>query len=333
MAVTQSSWLDTLQAVGCDGQVNFWRPSTAGVAERLYGLPLVFVRKGHEPREVSGYGFICGFELLSVEEAWSRWRYHNGVTSLPELRSKIEAVARQTATNSGSRWSLGRKLDLIGCVVLEQVQLFSPTDSLTVDDMERLVGVGFPRNTVSYKVFSEDFPLIPLHGVAKLHSQRAQEELREIEVRAMKVAIELLRGWEVHDVSTPLAAEEILGKPHPGYDLIAENRNGERLNIEVKGTKSVPPTVTLSTNELRTAATDERARLLVVSGVRTSLRKDRWMAEGGDPTLLRWRDPATLVRLFADLASLTTYHVDLQEGGWRLDSSLSSLLANSPLTS
>lgn len=331
MAVTQSSWLDTLHAVGYDGQVNFWRPSTARVAERLFGLPFVFVRKGHEPREISGYGIISGFEVLSVEEAWSRWQYRNGVRSLSELRARIESVARQTATNSGSRWTSGTKLDLIGCVVLEQVQLFSRADSLTVDDIERLVGVGFPRNTVSYKVFPEEFPLVPLHGVASLRAQRVQQELRAIEMRAMEVAAGFLRGWEIHDVSTALAAEEILGVPHPGYDLIAENGHGQRLNIEVKGTKSNPRTVTLSTNELRTAAKDEQARLLVVSGVRTSLRRDRWMAEGGDPSLLRWKDSATLSRLFKDLANLTAYHVDLEEGGWRLDSSLSPLLVSVPL--
>lgn len=331
MAVTQPSWLDTLQLVGCDSQINFWRPSTTPVSERLYGLPLAFVRKGAEPREVGGYGIISGFEVLSIEEAWTRWGFHNGASSLLELRTKIQAVARETATNSGSQWTGGTRLGLIGCVVLEQVQLFSTASSVTVQDVERLVGAPFHRNTVTYKVFLEDFPLIGLHGVARLNFQRVQQELHEVDVRAMAVAKEFLRDWTVHDVSTPLLAEEILGTRYPGYDLMAENRHGERLNVEVKGTKTAPPLVTLSTNEVRTAARDASAHLLVVSGVRTSLRSDRWTAEGGSPVLLRWRDPATLSRLFEDLSDLNQCQLELQEARFRLDSTSSPLLVTAPL--
>src|SRR5205823_6642410 len=87
-------------------------------------------------------------------------------------------------------------------------------------------------------------------------------------------------GAVVRDVSTPERALSAELPPHPGFDLLAERRDGSQLAIEVKGRAGIGD-VELTENEwVRACNLGERYWLYVV-----------FDCASPHPTLLRIQDP------------------------------------------
>jgi len=90
VAVTDKAWF-TLHA-SSDGveEVNFWRPSSEASFKALQQGEL-FLFKLHSPDNfVAGGGFFARFLQLPVNMAWEVFKEANGVSSLTEMRERIE---------------------------------------------------------------------------------------------------------------------------------------------------------------------------------------------------------------------------------------------------
>lgn len=344
-AVTQPAWIEVLRRFGAEGQVNFWRPSRSGFSSRNVGQKFVFVVKGKWPREIAGYGTVLQYENLPVRSAWDRWTFGNGVDSLNEFKARLEKVLRATHSNVGSRRRLSRGNALpeqvtddysIGCIVLKDLVLFPPGSY-----REDRVLSGFPKNLVHYAVMKTQFPFDSITPNPEATRETAiarerqssystrvlsEEERQAIERRATEVCRQSFAQWDVKDVSTSHLALAVVGTSYPGYDFLAR-LDGTEVHLEVKGTTSDVPVVKITTNELRHAAEDKRARLLVVKCIVLQAIEGQVAASGGSPSLYRWRGRHNLVEIF-DLLSAEEHehHMTLAEGQWEINVENTDLL-------
>lgn len=133
VGVTDQSWYSQLLAAGPEhDEVNFWFPS-AGQGFSAVSSGEFFILKTHVNRRVEvlsnqivGVGRFSGFARLRVSEAWEWFGLANGVTSHTELRERIAHYRREPI----------RALDdpEIGCVLLQDVALFAPGDTIPAPD-------------------------------------------------------------------------------------------------------------------------------------------------------------------------------------------------------
>ena len=307
--ITDPDWLNTLETQGYHGEVNFWRPGKASFSEKHIGKPFVFVRKGTEPRKVLGYGVFKRNEELSVQDAWDRWGFRNGVMGLSEFTKRLQAVAERTATNSGgiqvNNFSSTTKLR---CAILDQVALFPESEAPTTEQAFEKFG-GLHRNIVSYKEFPEAnlidiFPSLRPNVSTSAPSEQVEqdpaifgashEERKSIENQAIQVLMDMFRGFEIEDVSTPDKASKTVGTNYPGYDYLLHLGEIE-MHIKVKGTKSHQGRVNFTTNELIAANNDPKIMLFVVREIATEYVSDSWIAKGGIPNLYRWQNLSSLM--------------------------------------
>ncbi|QRY63414.1 HNH endonuclease [Gordonia sp. PDNC005] len=147
VGVTDIGWYRYLLATGpVHDEVNFWFPSaTTGFAALSAGEPFLF--KTHIDRSnddvsdsVVGVGRFSGFARASIRSAWEQFGHGNGVASEEELRSRIAHYRKVP---------IGKYEDpLIGCVMLHDVVMFAPADTLPRPD-------GFASNLVRGKVYRD----------------------------------------------------------------------------------------------------------------------------------------------------------------------------------
>jgi putative restriction endonuclease len=125
VGVTDGDWYRFLadQPEETRKEVNFWRPGGArGFHAVEPGEPFFF--KTHAPHNrVVGGGFYGGFAPLPMSEAWDMLGKANGVTSLEQMRQRIEHYRREPiAINEDPA---------IGCVFVRDATFFP--DDLTYD--------------------------------------------------------------------------------------------------------------------------------------------------------------------------------------------------------
>jgi len=112
VGITDYEWYQLLASRPQRDEVNFWQPGGRRIFRALQpGELLLF--KLHAPRHsVVGGGFFAHATRLPVSLAWEAFGEANGVTSLAEMRTRIEKYRKAPAEPHGDY--------TIGCILLEQ---------------------------------------------------------------------------------------------------------------------------------------------------------------------------------------------------------------------
>lgn len=112
VGITDAEWFRLLSDQTGLQEVNFWQPG----GNRQFGALEVgelFLFKLHSPHDfIVGGGLFAHSSLLPVSLAWDTFGIGNGVTSLPEMRRRIERYRRRHAEPQEDY--------TIGCIVLTQ---------------------------------------------------------------------------------------------------------------------------------------------------------------------------------------------------------------------
>jgi putative restriction endonuclease len=112
-AVTDPDWLQALGRIG-GGEVNFWQPRPTRAAQ-LPGTPYIFKIRGSD--RIGGFGFFSYWTEMPLAIAWETFRAANGVSSLGEMRARVEALRRGDSAD-----------DRVGCIVLSDTVILAPSD-------------------------------------------------------------------------------------------------------------------------------------------------------------------------------------------------------------
>jgi putative restriction endonuclease len=116
VGVTDQDWLNFLGARTDLTEINFWQP---GGQTRFKALNQgdLFLFKLHSPNNfIAGGGFFAASSLLPVSIAWDTFGAGNGVSSLQEMRRRIEKY-RRGVIRQGEDYSVGN-------IILEQPFFF-----------------------------------------------------------------------------------------------------------------------------------------------------------------------------------------------------------------
>lgn len=161
MAPTDPDWLAFLARHPQCGHVNFWTPSDWGVRGIPPGGRFYFVRRGHEPRRIAGYGAFVRYELANVRDVWARYGIENGASSLEELFARLAGFR---AKNAGR---ITRSANpTIGCLILADPVFFTPSEEFLPED----IGVSFSRHVVKPKYLDVSAPRLARAKVPPLVS-------------------------------------------------------------------------------------------------------------------------------------------------------------------
>jgi putative restriction endonuclease len=125
-AVTDDNWFRFLRSRPDLDEVNFWQPSAGDDFKAVQpGEPLLF--KLHAPDNcIAGGGFYTHFSRLPVSLAWEAFEERNGVTSLEEMRQRIEKY-RRIEPDPNEDYT-------IGCIILRNPFFFDERDWIAVPD-------------------------------------------------------------------------------------------------------------------------------------------------------------------------------------------------------
>ncbi|MBK6657363.1 MAG: HNH endonuclease [Proteobacteria bacterium] len=135
VGVTDKNWFDFLMRLAPD-EVNFWQPSGSRNFKVLQpGEPFLF--KLHAPNNfIVGGGFFVRYSALPASLAWDAFEEKNGVTSLSDLRTRVQRYRPKD-----------NALDpIIGCNVLVEPFFFERKDWIPVPE-------SFALNIVSGKSY------------------------------------------------------------------------------------------------------------------------------------------------------------------------------------
>jgi putative restriction endonuclease len=140
VAVTDGVWFRFLRSLKPE-EVNFWRPSGKQRFRALApGEPFLF--KLHSPHNyIVGGGFFESFSIQPASAAWARYGTGNGVSSLSEMRERIEHYRRSRAYPEDDY--------KIGCVILSLPFFFEDSGFLPVPE-------DFHPNTVQGRRYNVD---------------------------------------------------------------------------------------------------------------------------------------------------------------------------------
>ena len=119
VAVTDEGWYEHLRARPELTEVNFWRPS----AHRTFRAPEFspFLFKLRAPHyAVCGFAYFARYSALPNWLAWEAFGEANGVSSRPEMESRLTAI-RERIRFRGEGTS-----EYIGCTLLVQPVFFPP---------------------------------------------------------------------------------------------------------------------------------------------------------------------------------------------------------------
>jgi putative restriction endonuclease len=116
VAITDYEWFKLLASQPEIDEVNFWQPGGTRVFSTIEKNEL-FLFKLHSPRNfIVGGGIFAHSNLLPVSMAWDAFKIKNGVSSLLEMRKRIEQYRRQIP-NPKEDYT-------IGCILLSQPFFF-----------------------------------------------------------------------------------------------------------------------------------------------------------------------------------------------------------------
>jgi len=112
VAVTDNDWFSLHASKEFVDEVNFWRPSPQATFKVLEPGELLLFKLKSPNDSIAGGGFFTRFLHMPINMAWETFGEANGVTSLPEFRSRIARIRRmemQVADNP-----------TVGCIMLAE---------------------------------------------------------------------------------------------------------------------------------------------------------------------------------------------------------------------
>lgn len=120
VAVTDNQWFRFLRNQPDVDEVNFWQPGGNREFRTLQpGEPLLF--KLHSPENfIAGGGFFTHSSILPCSLAWEAFGVKNGVSSLDEMRRRVEKYRRAPA-NPRDDYS-------VGCIILRNPLFLADPD-------------------------------------------------------------------------------------------------------------------------------------------------------------------------------------------------------------
>lgn len=118
LGITDSKWFNYLKECSKKGvqfnQINFWTPGKTNFKAiqpgQLFLFKLHLDRKNDVNGEIVGGAYFCGFEKMSLNEAWERFGEGNGASSLSEIRESVYAYKEKNKVELD---------DEIGCIILK----------------------------------------------------------------------------------------------------------------------------------------------------------------------------------------------------------------------
>ncbi|MBP3916973.1 hypothetical protein [Clostridium sp.] len=117
IGVTDIQWFNNLKSQYKLGEVNFWRKNTNNFKCLKTGDKFFFLVKNNknnkEERKVLGVATFIRYEVLSILEAWEKYKIGNGVNNIGEFYHKITNLYEPSIGNSK-----------IGCIILKDVEFF-----------------------------------------------------------------------------------------------------------------------------------------------------------------------------------------------------------------
>jgi len=112
VAVTDNDWFYLHASKESIDEVNFWRPSPEANFKVLQPGELLLFKLKSPNDAIAGGGFFTRFLQMPINMAWETFGEANGVTSLPEFRSRIARIRKvkmQIADNP-----------TVGCIMLAE---------------------------------------------------------------------------------------------------------------------------------------------------------------------------------------------------------------------
>jgi putative restriction endonuclease len=112
VAVTDNDWFSLHASNSLVEEVNFWRPSPDANFKVLQPGELLLFKLKSPNDAIAGGGFFTRFLQMPINMAWETFGEANGVTSLPEFRSRIARIRKvemQIADNP-----------TVGCIMLAE---------------------------------------------------------------------------------------------------------------------------------------------------------------------------------------------------------------------
>jgi putative restriction endonuclease len=184
IAVTDNEWFRFLSGLPELDEVNFWQPSGGRSFRALQpGEPLLF--KLHHPESfIVGGGFFAGHSVLPCSLAWDAFGQKNGVSTLEEMRRRIERY-RRTRPDPGEDYE-------IGCILLEQPFFFERRDWFPPPD-------DFAKNIVTGKTYD-------------LAPPRGSELWEQIQLRLLQAEVDEVLGGP----DSAMFGEPVLVRPRLG---------------------------------------------------------------------------------------------------------------------
>lgn len=124
VGLTDYDWYVHLRSAPELDEVNFWRPSGVQTFRALQAGQLFLFKLHGQHREIVGGGFFARFVRLPVSVAWDYFGQMNGASTLDEMTKRLMRYSRDLALEPLA----ARHAHLIGCVLLEQVFVFSEAE-------------------------------------------------------------------------------------------------------------------------------------------------------------------------------------------------------------
>jgi hypothetical protein len=158
IGVTSREWYTYLSTNPGIKEVNFWRKNTNNFNVLRAGEPFFFIvkndKRGSGERAVLGKATYVRYEVLTVDEAWDKYRNGNGDENRESFESRMSEMF-------GTVMYTGK----IGCIILTDLQTFDNPVYLSNTN------VIFANSTVSgMTITNEDVASILHYGYSNLHS-------------------------------------------------------------------------------------------------------------------------------------------------------------------
>lgn len=138
IGVTSREWFMYLSKNNDSNEVNFWRSDTKNFKSLIQGEPFFFIVKNNKgikgEKSVLGQAKYEKFEVISVEEAWEKYRKGNGYQTKDHFINRLQNMFPDSITDGK-----------IGCIILSDFQTFKKPIYLSE------IGVYFHENTVAGK--------------------------------------------------------------------------------------------------------------------------------------------------------------------------------------
>ena len=142
LAVTDPRWYEFLLKQPQAEPLNFWTP-TPWKPKIPEGTRFGFLVKSPF-RKIGGYGRLTGYDEMTVEEAWLRYRTANGVPDHTTFRERIIEFAGRRSSGF-----IDTRNPTIGCIVLEECFFLAPDQMVAPEEL----GLSFPTQIVKWKRF------------------------------------------------------------------------------------------------------------------------------------------------------------------------------------